>query len=403
MASFVDIAGQRQEVNLTEKGAMYHYDMAQKNGMSLRQWMNSQYPTQAESPDAFSQFCASAGLRFKKDENLGIPAANLREVLDPLATNQTGGGSTVFPQIPDSRLLFPAAIMEAVNADLESKENDAMGAFSQLVAFTDTIATDRWEQAIVSQDGKKGPEDSAFRRVAQNAPPPLMLSITAADYTRTVPTKSIGMNISHKALQNNSLDMVARTMTHFYKKADYAEWLANLLLILNGDTDGVNTPMATVKSALAQVKANTLDTSIAAAGELTQKAWIAYLHSKSMTMVPTHIVTDLAGAMAIDERSGRPTVMHNNSMDRIDAPIELIFPNMPKVSVLVMPPSSGWTANTLMGLDRSQAIGRVISSSANYEASQDLIMNRTTQFRFDRGTLLYRYYDDALSVLSLTL
>jgi len=405
MASFVDINGQRQQVNLTEKGVMYHYDMAAQEKLTLRQWINSQYPTQAGAPDAFSQMCAASGLRFKKDENLGIPSANLREILDPMAANQTGGVNTNFPQVPDSRLLFPAAIMEAVNADIESKENEAMGVFAQLIAFTDTIASDRWEQPIISTDGKKGPEDSGFRRVAQNAPPPIMLSITAADYTRTIATKSIGLSVSHKALQFNSLDLVARTMTHFYKKADFSEWLAWFLLLLNGDTDGVNTPMATVKSALAQVKAVTLDSTIAAAGVLSQDAWTSYIHSKSMTMVPNYIVTDFAGAKAIDNRTGRPTVLHDSAsmLDRIDAPMELVFPKMSSVKVIALPPDSGWTANTLMGIDNKQAIGKVVSSTANYEAVSDLLMLRSMQFRFDRGSLIYRYLDDAFSVLSLTL
>lgn len=405
MASFIDVTGQRQEVNLTEKGLMYHYDMAVKNNVSMRQWLNSQYPTQAGQPDAFSQFCASAGLRFRKNEETGQPAANLKEVLNPDAANQTGGSTINFPQVPDSRLLFPAAIMEATNAELESKENEAMGAFAQLLAFTETIASDRFEQAIIALDGKKGPEDSAYRRVAQNAPAPLMLSLTAADKTRTVPTKAIAMTISHKVLQNNSLDMIARTLVHFQKKADYAEWLTWLGLILNGDPDGVNTPMATVTSALAQTKANTLDASIVSAGVLTQLAYIKWLHKNSLEMVPTHAVVNLTTAMAMDNRTGRPTVMHSsvNPNDRIDAPIEIIYPNLKSLKLLVMPDSASWAADTIMGLDASQAIGKVISSTANYEATQDLVLLRSLQMRFDRGILLYRIFDSAFSTLSLTL
>jgi len=405
MASFIDVNGQRQEVNLTEKGLMYHYDMAMKNDVSVRQWLNSQYPTQPGQPDAFSQFCLSAGLRFRKNEETGQPAANLKEVLNPDAANQTGGSTINFPQVPDSRLLFPAAIMEATNAELESKENEAMGAFAQLLAFTETIASDRFEQAIISMDGKKGPEDSAYRRVAQNAPAPLMLSLTAADKTRTVPTKAIAMTISHKVLQNNSLDTIARTLVHFQKKADYSEWLTWLGLILNGDPDGVDTPMATVTSALSQTKANTLDASIVSAGVLTQLAYIKWLHKNSLEMVPTHAVVNLTTAMAMDNRTGRPTVMHSsvNPNDRIDAPIEIIYPNLKSLKLLVMPDSASWAANTIMGLDASQAIGKVISSTANYEATQDLVMLRSLQMRFDRGILLYRLFDSAFSTLSLTL
>ena len=82
MASFIDVTGKRQEVNLTEHGTMYHYDQAIKKGVSLRQHINATYPTQAGSPDAFSQMCVAAGLRFRKDEETGTPSANLKEILD---------------------------------------------------------------------------------------------------------------------------------------------------------------------------------------------------------------------------------------------------------------------------------------------------------------------------------
>jgi len=407
MATFVDENGQRQQVNLTENGMMFHYAAAQKNGVSLRQWINSQYATEPGKPDAFSQMCIGAGLRFKKNEETGQPAANLMEVLNPLAaTNQTGGGHTNYPQIPDSRLLFPAAVMEAVNAALETKENEAMGAFAELIAQTDTIASDRWEQAVISYDGKKGPEDSAWRRTAQNAPPPLMLNITAADVTRTVPSRAIGLSISHKVLQNNALDMIGRTLVHFTKKADYNEWVSWFLLILQGDPDATNTSMATAKSALTQVKANVYDTTIAAAGELSHTAWLKYNFQDNLYAGITHAVTDYNGVLAIENRTDRPTVMHSSpAVNRFDRDIEVIFPSMSAapLRVLRMPSAASWPANTIMGLDKNEAIGKVISSTADYQAVEDLVMLRTTNYRFDRGILLYRLYDTAFSTLSLTL
>jgi len=402
--SFEDASGQRVEVNLQEHGTMHMYRMSNAATLTPRQWINRQYPTAEGKPDAFQQFCVSAGIRFRRDENLGTPAANLQDILNPLAaTNQTGGSATTFPQVPDSRLLFPAAIMEAVNAALDTKENEAVAAFDGLVAYTDYIASDRWEQPVISVNGKKGPEDSAFRRIAQLAPPALMLAITAADYTRTIPTEGIGLTISQKALQNNSLDLVARTLTHFYKKANYAKWVANFGLILSGDADATNVPMATAKSALAQVKADVYDATIAANGTLTQDAWINYLYHNQMSMTKTHLVTDLAGALAIDKRTNRPTNVQNNSTDRIDTPIQVVYPNLngKPVQVVVMPPDT-WSANTIMGLDKTSAIGRVVSTTADYSAIEDVVMLRAMNMIVTRGELLYRLYDDAFDVLSLT-
>lgn len=402
MATFVDQNGQRQQVNLAEQGVMYHFAMAQKNEMSFRQWINRNYKTEAGSPDAFSQMCMAAGLRFKKDEVTGIPPANLQEMLNPLAANQTGGTHTNYPHVPDSLILFPPAVLEAVNAALASDKASASAVFGQLLAKTDVIATDRWTQPVITRSGKKGPEDSSYRRTAQNAPPPLMLAITASDVTRTIPTMSIGMSISQKVLQNNSIDLIAETLTTFLTESEYANWIADLGLILSGDADATNTPMATAKSALAVVKASAYDSTIVVNGVVTQDAWTDYLYANYMTMRKTHIVADYAAIKAIDDREGRPTVMHNDGKDRIDTPMEIVYPfsSTDTVKAIVMPPGT-WSANTIMGLDARKAIGRIISSAADYQATEEMLMTRTTNMRWDVGQLLYRLYDNAFGVLSL--
>jgi hypothetical protein len=405
MVSFIDKTGQRIQVNLQEGNPMQVYADAGAKKVSLRQHINSQYPTIPGGPDTFTQMCLSAGLRFKKNQETGEPAANLMEVLDPLAsTNQTGGVNTNYPQIPDSRLLFPAAVMEAVESAIQTKETEAMGAFAELIApdYIDTINTDRWEQPVLSFDGKKGPEDSAWRRIAQNSPPPLMLTLTSADVTRTIPTKACGLSISHKVLQSNTLDVIGRSLERFYVKSDYSEWVANLGLILSGDPDATNVPMATAKSALSSITAASLDASIIAAGVMTQDAWIKYLYRNSLSMRKTHIVTDLAGAMALDTRTNRPTNQMNNSIDRVDVAFQMIFPyGQNPVRVLAMPTGT-WSANTYMGLDNKQAIGKVISSSADYQAVQDMVLLRNMQMIFTRGYLLYRLFDDSFDVLTTT-
>lgn len=402
--SFVDKNGQRQEFDLVKFGnPMYVIRAAAEKGLTVRQYLNQECSTQPDAPDAFSQMCRSAGLRFKKDEHLGIPAANLQQILNPLAANQTGGTITNYPAVPDSRILFPSALMEAVESALQTKEQMATAAFENLVGMRETIASDKFEQPVIDYGGKKGPQDSGFQRVAQNAPPPVMLSITAADITRTIPTNAIGMQISNKALANNSLDLVARTLTRFYKKADYAEWVIWLGKILSGDADAVNTSMATAKSALGQTKVNTLDTGITAAGEISQEAWLKIFYANSMNMVKTDMVMDFDALLAIENRLNRPTNLHNNAMDRMDVPFRISYPAFPATVDIVVMPSGTWTANTIMTLDRADAIFKVTSSVADYEAMENLIMLKTTQLRFDRGHLIGRMYDDAFDVYSLTL
>ena len=401
--SFVDANGQRQEVNLN--GTAF-YKEAGRRKQTLRQFINSQYPTKAGEPDAFQQFCASAGLRFKADESLGIPAANLGEMLDPNipldAANSIGGTYTSAPAVPDSRILFPAALLEAVESAITKKTESAVGAFDSLIGYNKTIATDRYEQPVIKYTGSKGPEDSQWQRVAQNSRPPIMLGLTASDVTRTIPTTAIGMEISHKALQENALDVVANSLTRFMRLADYNEWITQMGLILSGDPDAVDTPMATCKSALTSFTAQSLDSEVTTAGTITQKAWLKYLYKNSMYTTLTHAVMDWDTMWAIENRTGRQTNVQNNSVDRMDTTFRVIYPTFQGSIDIIVMPTGTWTANTIMGLEKDTALAKIKSSVADYSAIEDMVMKRSMELRYDRGFVIHRQYDSAFSVMTLT-
>jgi len=231
-----------------------------------------------------------------------------------------------------------------------------------------------------------------------------MLSLTASDVTQTIPTTAIGMEISQKAMAETSLDLVALTMTRFLQVADENEWITNMLGVLNGNLDGPTTPVSTDTAALAQVKADQYDSAIVAAGALTQKGWLKYLYNNSKKARKTHMVLDFDAALAVDNRSGRPTNVQNDSTDRLDVPFQIAYPDMNEpVKFIVMPEGSGWTANTLMGLDKAYALAKIVSSSVNYSAIEDILMKRSREFRIDRGFIVHRIFADAFDVLSLTL
>lgn len=403
MASFIDQNGQRQEVNLN--GTVFYKAAAQEK-QTLRQYINNKFPTMEGHPDAFQQLCASAGLRFKADDNLGIPAANLREMLDPNipleAANQIGGTYTSTPAIPDSRILFPAALLEAIESALAVDRESALNAFNQIVGYSKTIASDRYEQPVIYYNGTKGPEDSQWQRIAQNARPALMLGIKAADVTRTIPTMAIGMEISDKALTENSLDVVANTLTRFMKVADYNEWVTQIGYLLSGDADAINTPMATCKDALTSFTAQSLDAAVTTAGTITQKAWIKFLHANSMSLTKTHAIMDFDTLWAIENRSGRPTNVQNNSIDRIDVPFRLVYPAFQSSIDIIVMPTGTFTANTIMSLDKSTAVSKIVSSVADYSAIESLVMKRSQELRFDRGFVVHRNYDTSFNVMTLT-
>jgi len=398
MVSFIDANGQRQQIDLN---GMAHYREAISKKLTLRQLINQKYPTSADQPETFKQFCVTAGLRFKADDHTGIPAASLMEVFDPYTPDATSS-ITSNPAIPDSRILFPAAIMELVEDKLVNDTDSAVNAFESMIGYRQTVASNRIEQPVISYSGNKGPEESSFQRIAQGAAPPIMLSITASDISRKIPTTSIGMEITMEALQSNSLDLVALTLARFYMTANYAEWVAQMGYILSGDADAAVTPMSSATSALAQVKADVYDSTIAANGTLTQLAWVNYLYHNSLKMQKTHLVTDMAGAIAMDVRTNRPTNVMNNAEDRLDTPFKVIYPNFQQsVSVVVMPTGT-WSANTIMGLDSRFGLFKMTSTMAEYEALENLVIRKTTQMRWDRGFIIGRLFDDAFDVLSLT-
>ena len=400
--NIIDKDGAQVEVDL--KGLLYH-EIAATEEMSYRQVLCREFPTQVGKPDAFMQACHAAGLRFQADDKLGIPAANLKEMLNPslATTNQTGGTYTSSPAIPDSKILFVPALLETVENILNTKEDVATSAFDSLVGYRKIIASDRFEQAVIDFGGKGGPEDVRPQRVAQNARPPLMLSITASDVARTIPTESIGMEISAKALRENSLDIVALAFARMFKKVDYADWVSYLLVCLGGDSNGFSNVMDDNTAALDSVTAQSFDSAVTVAGTITQKAWLKFLYANSMTMNKTHMVTDFDTMLAIENRTGRPTNVQNNSVDRIDTPFRVTYPSFNStVDILVMPADAGWTANTIMAIDKDSAIAEITSSVADYQAIENQLMKKSTEIRLDRGKLRYRQWTDAFDVMTLT-
>jgi hypothetical protein len=306
--------------------------------------------------------------------------------------------------VPDSRILFPAAVQEAIESKLQGKYGEATTAFESLIGMTETVASNRLEQPVIKYDGAGGPENSAYQRVAQNARPPIMLSLTAADISRTIPRSAIGVEISDDAM-NTSLDFLSLTLARFAMMADYNEYVGALGLLLSGDPDAANTPMATAQSALPVVKANTLDATIVANGVLTHLAYMKWLHTNTLTSNKTNLIMDFTTALALDSRGGRPTNVQENSMDRMDVPVRMTFPTFNKgvIDALVLPVGVAIPANTIWAIDKEYAIFKTISSTLSYSAAEAVVMKRTQEFRMDRGWIIGRWFDSAHSVLSLTI
>jgi hypothetical protein len=222
-----------------------------------------------------------------------------------------------------------------------------------------------------------------------------MLTLTASETSRTLPTFSLGLVVSEQALQASTLDFVALSVARQGEVERAALVDSYIQQFLNGDLDMGS-------AALTQRKANTFDASIAAAGVLSHKAWVKWQRSNSRKRQIDWIICDTDTYLSIENRLGKPTQHTDDpTSPRLDALLSLSnarvgAPNVYLVDDGVIP------TNTIIGLDSRYAIRRIVSTSADYNAAEELVMRRGSQMRFDWGEVAYRMYDDAFDVLSLT-
>jgi hypothetical protein len=174
-----------------------------------------------------------------------------------------------------------------------------------------------------------------------------------------------------------------------------------LLNFLNGDADLDMVALASVPGAVKNAKTN-YDASLTA-GKLSQTAWVGWLFNNSRKRRIDTVITDLAGALAIENRSGRPTVQGDNATSkRIDTLESVINPTWPDRVEVIISQDPNWPANTIVGFDSRYGYHVVTSTSMSYSAMEEFAIRRSTKMRIDSGSIAYRLYDDAWSVLTLT-
>ncbi len=140
----------------------------------------------------------------------------------------------------------------------------------------------------------------------------------------------------------------------------------------------------------------------AATTGITQLAWVSYLYNNSKKRRVTTLVTDIAGAMAIENRTGRPTVSQDNpGSKRIDSTVYVSNPTWaPELPIFIVDSTVGWPAKTIMGIDSRFAIHRVTSTNASYEAQEEFVLKRSSAMRYDFGQITRRLFLDAFDVLT---
>lgn len=392
MAAFIDKNGATQQVELD----LSVIRGATDNSMSVRDFINANYDTNAEAyGDAFSQMCASEGIVLSPQKKYGIRAGSLDAVLN--GRPKLEAGAIVKQPSSQARLLLMPAIGALVEDKLLSDLDMDANAFESLLALDTTIADD-W--LLWPEVNYAGPEAGRSQVIGQLSKPANMLTLTTSEKQVRVPTYALGIEWSEQATKFLNLDFITLSITRQVAVERNERAQQNLLAMLNGDADVGQGALSSISN---KVKtAVSLDA--AATSGITQKAWMLWLYNNSKKRRITHVITDIAGAMAIEGRTGRPTVQTDNpTSTRIDTTMSVMNPTWDRnVPIFIMDPSSGWPAATIMGIDARYAVQRVTSTNATYQAQEDFVLRRGSAMRFDFGTISRRLFNDAFECLTYT-
>jgi len=388
---YIDAAGDKKPLEFN----LETYRKAADAGLSVPQYLATHFPTNADKYGSpFEQALEQAGVFVKGDKGTGIHSSKLEDVLGRSAASN----AITIQGTPASRIMFPAAILSAIENRLQAGvegDNSTPIAFDKMVAFDDSVNGDRFERPVLDLTG---PEQARSKPTAQLAMPPVMMGISVSDVSRTIPSWAIGVEISEQAQRAWSLDLLSLVVARqaAVERRERAE--GYVMALLNGDADSKMEPLSSIAGKV--VNAAAIDD--AAASGLTQKAWLGWLSRNPTKRVISTIITDLEGAMAIENRVGRPSSNDNLNgvTQRLDTKFNVLNAQWPTQVDIYITNNPAWPAKTIVGFDKRYGIHRVKSLTAAYQAVEQFVLKRSTAMRIDNGELVYRLFDEAFEVLT---
>lgn len=386
--SIIDATGARQEIDLD----VSIYKEAADSRLTVPQLLDAKFPTDASVyGSTFEQVMAASGLYLKGDRKAGIIKATIGEILEP--QGGIGAGVVTRDATPMSRLIFPAVVEQAMENKLREDTDSDVAIFNSMVALSDDIDGDQYQQPLLDF---AVPEAARSQPISQLSEPATMMTLKVSEVSRTIPSFALGMVISEKAFKAATIDFVALSLAR-QAEVEQAKLIDSYLnSMIAGDVDFGMT-------ALSSVKANTFDSTIAANGTITHKAWIKWLRRNSRIRKIDWVICDVDTYLAIEGRVGKPTVNNDDpNSPRIDALLNAKNVRIGNVNVFLVE-SGVLPANAIIGLDSRYAIRKVRNLNANYRAQEQLVMRRGEALRWDWSEMCYRMFDQGWDYLSLTI
>lgn len=399
MSFIIGTDGAQHQIKLDEN----LYKQAIDENMRVPALINAQYPdADPKYGTAFQQLCASNGLALVGKNQFGLRASSLYDILEGNAgmgassaaasrERSTQDGGT------QSRILFPSLVIEMVEDMYYDSKSDEDANFRSLVKVTVPIGDDMYRQPVLSYQtagGANGRPDAAkAARVTQMGELPNILRITTSERAFNIPAYGIGIEMSVEAQKGTTLDLFGLTMKRYIDiehNSRVNSYLSNLYL---GDQDQ-NTGAVTAVTTLQMDSA-------CPTGKVTHRAWLKFLARNRRRRKITHVVCDLDTYLKIESREGRPG---SNAYDPRLATIDpqlvpkgpLSFGNNVQWMIVDSAADGGPVpANTVWALDREQAIKLVTNTSADYKATEEFVLRRSSRMVWTWSEEALRLFGDS--------
>lgn len=401
MSFYIDAQGRKHEVPVT----MALYQEAKEQGISLAQLVNTKFAEAGAEPDlklgtVFQQVSASEGLVIVGENPFGQRSPYLQDIFEGksgynAATTTTDRSA---PYGTQARTLFPAAVIEMIEDSMQPDRTTDSAMFDKMVKMRQSINSDSYIQPVISYKGANRGGDTGVnapkaQRIAELSLTPMMLMLGTSEKIRTVPTYGIGIEVSEKAMKATTLDMMVLTVnryTQIEKDARVYQYLSDIFL---GDVDHNS-------GAVPAVTSTSLD-SAATGGVLTHKAWVKFLALKRKTRKLTHIICDIDTYLKIEGRTGRPgSNNYDPTLERVDPQARPMNNNGFANDVVYMIVDSAAEggpipAGEVWALDKDNGILMVRNASADFKATEDFVLRRSSAMVWHWGELALRMWGDA--------
>lgn len=292
---------------------------------------------------------------------------------------------------PAGRIFYPEIVMDIMRSQLAADNSDIERGFDSMIAVTENIAGAMYTQPKIDVTSN---EKVRHQPIAQGADPAVMVNISTSQVSRSIPTRSIGLQITDQAANFATIDLVATAIGAQARGEKAAMVDYDLNAIVNGDTDaGI--------SALVAQQLKDYDSSLTT-GNASHKAFLKMLHSDYQKLSVDSAIMSIDTYLAFEGRSGRPTVDKDRGTDdRLNMKFRPMNWSLTDLNILIVD-EEVIGANQALFLDTNYALRKVVDVTAQYEAVQQFVMRRVSQMRFDYGQHVTRLYDEASKLITLT-